>query len=90
MERRALGPTTTKCAEDLVRRYFSQVLDKKKDKVGLRLLECKLCLPTHVQALLYFCELMSVIAGLVMFFGAYLLRFATSPLVMGASSPTFR
>ena len=75
-------------AEDLVRRYFSRSLDKK-DKVGLPAFGMQaLCLPPERRMfkLCYFCELMSVIAGLVMFFSAYLLRFdATSTFgIMGA------
>ena len=68
-------------AEDLVRRYFSRSLDKK-DKVGLPAFGMQaLCLPPErrVFKLCYIFELMAVIAGLVMFFSAYLLRFdATS------------
>ena len=75
-------------AEDLVRRYFSRSLDKK-DKVGLPAFGMQaLCLPPERRMfkLCYFCELMSVIAGLVMFFSAYLLRFdATSTFgIIGA------
>ena len=75
-------------AEDLVRRYFSRSLDKK-DKVGLPAFGMQaLCLPPErrVFKLCYLCELMAVIAGLVMFFSAYLLRFdATSTFgIMGA------
>ena len=75
-------------AEDLVRRYFSRSLDKK-DKVGLAALGMPaLCLPPErrVLKLCYLCELMAVIAGLVMFFSAYLLRFdATSTFgIIGA------
>ena len=75
-------------AEDLVRRYFSRSLDKK-DKVGLPAFGMQaLCLPPErrVFKLCYLCELMAVIAGLVMFFSAYLLRFdATSTFgIIGA------
>ena len=75
-------------AEDLVRRYFSRSLDKK-DKVGLPAFGMQaLCLPPErrVFKLCYLCELFAVIAGLVMFFSAYLLRFdATSTFgIMGA------
>ena len=75
-------------AEDLVRRYFSRSLDRK-DKVGLPAFGMQaLCLPPErrVFKLCYLCELMAVIAGLVMFFSAYLLRFdATSTFgIMGA------
>ena len=75
-------------AQDLVRRYFSRSLDKK-DKVGLPAFGMQaLCLPPErrVFKLCYLCELFAVIAGLVMFFSAYLLRFdATSTFgIMGA------
>jgi hypothetical protein len=64
-------------AEDLVRRYFSRSLDPK-DKIGLPGFGMQaLCLPPEkrVFKLCYSIELMAVIAGLVMFLSAYLLRF---------------
>lgn len=71
-----------------MRRYFSRSLDKK-DKVGLPAFGMQaLCLPPErrVFKLCFLCELMAVIAGLVMFLSAYLLRFdATSTFgIMGA------
>ena len=70
-------------AEDLVRRWFSRSLDPK-DKIGLAGFGMQvLCLPPEkrVFRLCYIIELMAVIAGLVMFLSAYLLRFdATSTL----------
>ena len=64
-------------AEDLVRRWFSRSLDPK-DKIGLAGFGMQaLCLPPEkrVFKLCYIIELMAVIAGLVLFFSAYLLRF---------------
>ena len=64
-------------AEDLVRRYFSRSLDPK-DKIGLPGFGMQaLCVPPEkrVFKLCYTIELMAVIAGLVLFFSAYLLRF---------------